>query len=97
MQQFSRTPMRTWEIIRRNTQVYLNQLRPGSREFYKNLYGEINVLFIDGAYEEKYALDGRFLLGYDCQREALKYRNNDNINTDTTNDDGETSNTEEEE
>ncbi len=97
MQQFSRTPMRTWEIIRRNTQVYLNQLRPSSREFYKNLYGEIDGLFIDGAYEEKCALDGRFLLGYDCQRKALKYRKNDNINVDSTNDDGETRNTEEEE
>jgi len=95
MQQFSRTPMRTWEIIRRNTQIYLNQLKPSSREFYKNLYSEIDGLFIDYAYEKKGALDGRFLLGYDCQREALKYRKNDNINVDTTNYDGETSNTEE--
>jgi CRISPR-associated protein Csd1 len=80
MQQFSRTPMRTWEIIRRNTQVYLNQLKPSVREFYKNLYSEIDGFFINGDFAGKSALDGRFLLGYDCQREALKYRNNDIIN-----------------
>ena len=97
MQQFSRTPMRTWEIIRRNTQVYLNQLKPGSREFYKNLYGEIDSLFIDGEYDKKGALDGRFLLGYDCQREVLKKAKDGNIDAGATNDDSETSNTEEEE
>ena len=73
MQQFSRTPMRTWEIIRRNTQVYLNQLKPGSREFYKNLYGEIDSLFIDGEYDKKGALDGRFLLGYDSFATKKRY------------------------
>lgn len=75
MRQFSQTPLRTWGIIRKNTQVYLNQLPPGSREYYKGLYGKIEGLFEKGAFEEKKALDGRFLLGYDCQREALK-RNN---------------------
>lgn len=75
MRQFSQTPLRTWEIIRKNTQVHLNQLSPGSREYYKGLYGKIEGLFEKDAFEEKKALDGRFLLGYDCQREALK-RNN---------------------
>ncbi|MEG1524332.1 MAG: type I-C CRISPR-associated protein Cas8c/Csd1 [Clostridia bacterium] len=95
MQQFSRTPMRTWELIRISTQVYLNQLKPGSREFYKNLYGEIDGLFLDGDYAEKNALDGRFLLGYDCQREALKGHKNGNGNVIT--DEDETANTDGEE
>lgn len=76
MQQFSRTPLRTWELIRRNTQIHLKQLKPSSREYYKNLYGEITELFKEGAFEEKKALDGSFLLGYDCQRTALKYQGN---------------------
>ncbi len=83
MRQFSQTPFRTWELIRRNTQIYLNQLKPGSREFYKNLYGQIMQLFEEGCFEEKKALDGKFLLGYDCQREALKYCQKDNITIST--------------
>jgi CRISPR-associated protein Csd1 len=61
----------------------LNQLKPGSREFYKNLYGQIMQLFEEGCFEEKKALDGKFLLGYDCQREALKYCQKDNITIST--------------
>ncbi|MEA4889691.1 MAG: type I-C CRISPR-associated protein Cas8c/Csd1 [Clostridiaceae bacterium] len=77
MQQFSRTPFRTWELIRRNTQIYLKQLKPSNREYYKNLYSEISDMFKEGAFYEKKALDGRFLLGYDCQRAALKYQKKD--------------------
>ncbi|MEG2051161.1 MAG: type I-C CRISPR-associated protein Cas8c/Csd1 [Oscillospiraceae bacterium] len=79
MQQFSRTPFRTWELIRINTQIYLKQLNPSSREYYKNLFAKITELFNDGSFEEKKALDGKFLLGYDCQRTALKYNKNDDI------------------
>ena len=79
MRQFSQTPFRTWEILRRNTQVHLNRLKPGSREFYKDLYGQIEAQFEPGSFDLKKALDGRFLLGYDCQREVLKDRRKDNI------------------
>ncbi len=78
MPQFSRTPFRTWGIIRKSTHFYLSQLKPGSREYYKNLYGEISGLFKDGDFESKSALDGKYLLGYDCQRTALKHNNHDN-------------------
>lgn len=80
MRQFSQTPLRTWELIRNRTQVYLNQLKPSSREFYKNLYSEIDALFEDGCYTAKKPLDGSFLLGYDCQREALRYHKKDDKN-----------------
>lgn len=80
MQQFSRTPFRTWELIRRNTQIYLKQLKPSSREYYKNLYSEIAEMFKEGTFDEKKALDGRFLLGYDCQRTALKYQKSNSAN-----------------
>lgn len=78
MRQFSQTPFRTWEVIRRNTQIHLNRLKPGSREFYKDLYGQIEAQFEPGSFNLKKALDGRFLLGYDCQREALKALKKDN-------------------
>ena len=79
MRQFSQTPFRTWKIIRRNTQTYLNRLKPGSREYYKDLYGKIEGQFEPGCFEAKNALDGKFLLGYDCQREVLKFRKKDNV------------------
>ena len=80
MRQFSQTPLRTWELIRNRTQIYLNQLKPSSREFYKNLYSEIDALFEDGCYAAKKPLNGSFLLGYDCQREALRYHKKDDKN-----------------
>jgi CRISPR-associated protein Csd1 len=74
MQAFSRMPFRTWDIIWRSVQPYMKQLKPKKREYYKNLIGEITALF---DYDERISnkmLDGRYLLGYDCQREALKYK-----------------------
>ena len=79
MRQFSQTPFRTWKIIRRNTQTYLNRLKPGSREYYKDLYGKIEGQFEPGCFEAKKPLDGKFLLGYDCQREVLKFRKKDDV------------------
>lgn len=72
MQAFSNRPFRTWTIIWSNLQPYLRQLKPAAREYYKNLLGEITKLF---EYEERIsneALNGRYLIGYDCQRTALK-------------------------
>ena len=46
-------------------------------------------LFDEGAFEDKKPLDGRFLLGYDCQREALKKsseKNQANENTEKSED-----------
>ncbi|GBF32112.1 CRISPR-associated protein, Csd1 family [Desulfocucumis palustris] len=72
MQAFSRSPFRTWDIIWKNLQPYLKQLKPASREYYKNLLGEITGLF---EYKDRISneiLDGKYLLGYDCQRTDLK-------------------------
>ncbi|SPF39512.1 CRISPR-associated protein, Csd1 family (fragment) [Candidatus Desulfosporosinus infrequens] len=94
MQQFSRTPFRTWGIIRKSTQIYLMQLKPGSREFYKNLYGQIAGLFAEGDFEAKATLNGKYLLGYDCQRASLKSRKTDGANA-TSEDENENIETEE--
>lgn len=72
MQAFSQKPFRTWVTIQRNIKPYLNSLKPGSREFYKNLFGEITGLFLKDDFEVKTALDGKYLLGYDCQRTVLR-------------------------
>lgn len=72
MQAFAQNPFRTWTMIRRSINPYINSLRPGSREFYKNLFGEITELFEEGEFESRIALNGKYLIGYDCQRNALK-------------------------
>lgn len=72
MQVFVQKPFRTWATIQRNIKPYLNSLKPGSREYYKNLFGEITGLFTEGDFESKAALDGKYLLGYDCQRTVLR-------------------------
>lgn len=72
MQAFAQNPFRTWPTIQRNIKPYLNSLKPGSREFYKNLFEEITRLFSEGDFELKAALNGRYLIGYDCQRTALR-------------------------
>ncbi len=72
MQNFSQRPLRTYEIIRRSIQPYLKQLQPGSREFYKNMFAEIEELLEESDFRSGEALDGMYLAGYDCQRTALK-------------------------
>jgi len=72
MQAFAQKPFKTWATIQRNIKPYLNSLKPGSRESYKNLFGEITGLFLKGDFESKAALNGKYLLGYDCQRTALR-------------------------
>jgi len=77
MQAFSRSPFRTWTIIWNSLQPYMKQLNPSSREYFKNLIGEITELFI---YEDRISnepLDGKYLIGYDCQRNDFKRRNKD--------------------
>ncbi|MEN6312686.1 MAG: type I-C CRISPR-associated protein Cas8c/Csd1 [Clostridiaceae bacterium] len=82
MQTFSQKPFRTWATIQRNIKPYLNSLKPGSREYYKNLFGEITGLFHEGDFDSKTALDGKYLLGYDCQRTALRpYKSKETTNT----------------
>lgn len=82
MQTFVQKPFRTWATIQRNIKPYLNSMKPGSREFYKNLFGEITRLFVEGDFESKAALDGKYLLGYDCQRTALRsYKSKEKTNT----------------
>ena len=72
MQAFVQDPFRTWPMIQRNIKPYLNSLKPGSRKFYKDLFGEITELFADGDFEARAALNGKYLIGYDCQRTVLQ-------------------------
>ena len=72
MQAFSRSPFRTWKIIRENLQPYLKQLKPAAREHYKNLMGEITGLFVQEEGISNIPLDGKYLISYDTQRMDLK-------------------------
>ena len=72
MQAFAQNPFRAWTMIQRSIKPYLNSLNPGSREYYKNLFGEITELFKEGDFESRTALNGKYLIGYDCQRNALR-------------------------
>ncbi len=85
MQQFAQTPFRTWLIIRKSICPYLLKHNLIVRDKYKDLLGEIEMMFLDGDFESKEALDGRFLLGYDSQRCALKSREKDRLNANAKN------------
>jgi len=81
MQAFSRNPFRTWTIIWNNIQPYMKQLKPSAREYFKNLIGEITELFVYTERISNEPLDGKYLLGYDLQRNALKSWTKDDSST----------------
>ncbi|MPN34142.1 hypothetical protein SDC9_181635 [bioreactor metagenome] len=86
MQAFAQKPFRTWSIIWKNLQPYLQKLNPQSREYYKNLFGEITALFDANDRVANTALDGKYIIGYDCQRTALRTKKaaNENNNENET-------------
>ncbi|MEG1570586.1 MAG: type I-C CRISPR-associated protein Cas8c/Csd1 [Clostridia bacterium] len=74
MQTFSVQPFRTFNIIRRNLIPYMNSMKPISKNFYNNLFMEINDKFADEDFKSNKPLDGRYISGYYCQRAELKYK-----------------------
>lgn len=90
MQAFAQKPFRTWSIIWKNLQPYLQKLNPQSREYYKNLFGEITALFDANDRVANTALDGKYIIGYDCQRTALRTKNAANDNNNENNNENET-------
>ncbi|MGX7350712.1 type I-C CRISPR-associated protein Cas8c/Csd1 [Enterococcus canis] len=66
MSAYSTHPVKTWLIIRKNLQPYINRLSPGKQIFYNRLFDEIMDAFTETTYTDK-ALDGRYLLGYYSQ------------------------------
>lgn len=66
MNAFSTHPVKTWLIIRKNLQPYIDRLNPPSKIRYNKLFDEIMNQFDETSYTDK-ALDGRYLLGYYSQ------------------------------
>ncbi len=66
MNAFSTHPVKTWLIIRKNLQPYIDRLSSPSKIRYNKLFDEIMNQFDESSYTDK-ALDGRYLLGYYSQ------------------------------
>lgn len=73
MNAFSMHPVKTWMIIRKNLQPYLNRLSPGKKVYYSKLFDEIMNQFDQVDYTDK-ALDGRYLLGYYSQEYDIYHK-----------------------
>ena len=65
-------PLKTWMILEDVLRPYYQKLKPGSREYYKNLIGEITGLFEDDDQSVlNQGLKETYLLGYYLQRAEL--------------------------
>ena len=73
MNAFSMHPVKTWMIIRKNLQPYLNRLSPGKKIYYSKLFDEIMNQFEQADYTDQ-ALDGRYLLGYYSQEYDIYHK-----------------------
>lgn len=71
-------PFQTWKTLEGILKPYLQKLKPGSREHYKNLIGEITELFRE---EDEpilnQGLKESYLLGYYLQRTELNRKNSE--------------------
>jgi len=77
MQRFAERPFTTWKTIELALTPYKTRLqskRPGYLYQKKELLDNIHAKFLPGDYENDAHLSGEFLLGYHCQREALKLK-----------------------
>ncbi len=70
MSMFAQNPFRTWEIVWKKLIPYISKL--GGRGYrYQNLISEIMTKFDFGEYSRKESLDGKYLLGFHCQRQVF--------------------------
>jgi CRISPR-associated protein Csd1 len=70
MQQFSQRPFGTWKQIHELLTPYL--IRQGYKaSYYKQLIGQVEVLFIPEEFISNKPLTGEYLLGYYCQRQKM--------------------------
>lgn len=71
-------PLKTWMILEDVLRPYYQKLKPGSREYYKNLIGEITGLFEDDDQSVlNQGLKETYLLGYYLQRAELNKKKDD--------------------
>ncbi len=70
MKVFSTRPARTWGRLYQAISPYLTRLTVQERLRYQNLLREITNLFQEGDYSDQ-PLDSRYILGFECQAQAL--------------------------
>lgn len=73
MQRFAEHPYTTWRTIELSLGPYKARLGPKSSERQK-LIAEVTAMFDTNDYISDKKLNGEFLLGYHCQREALRHK-----------------------
>lgn len=71
MNAFSQHPFTTWPILYKQVLPYEAKLEVGMRNYYKKLIGNISDMIAATDYENDKPLDGLYLLGYFCQRQAF--------------------------
>lgn len=74
MSAFATKPFRTWEVIYRQLNPYIQRLN--GAEWYQRELDEIMSLFAEGQYENDKPLNGKYLMGYSLQRRALMNKEN---------------------
>lgn len=69
---FVNHPKQTWDNLEKATNPYFQKLKPGSREYYRNMVTKITTLFKDEDYPRlNDQLNENYLLGYYLQRAEL--------------------------
>lgn len=75
MQRFADRPSSTWKTIELSLQPYMTRLRntrPGFLHTARKLLDDVIAAFAPDDFTRDAALSGEFLLGYHCQRQALR-------------------------
>ncbi|MDD3729790.1 MAG: type I-C CRISPR-associated protein Cas8c/Csd1 [Endomicrobiaceae bacterium] len=85
MSAFAQRPYKTWQIIYKKLDPYLNKLNKGESVKYQNLLQNIHDLFEPKDFKNNFALDGIYILGFECQGKDLRYKNIKENNEEATN------------
>lgn len=72
MNAYSMHPVKTWQIIRKNLQPYMNRLGHKT-SYYEKIFSEIMNQFDEASFTDK-PLDGRYLLGFYSQEYAIYHK-----------------------
>lgn len=75
MDAYAKRPFRTWNTIEIGLQPYWNRLKAGSRNWYQKELDDIMSLFEPGDFSSREQLDARFLLGFHCQSNKYRKKN----------------------
>lgn len=69
---FSQRPFSTWNAIHDRLNPYWAKLNQENRNQYQDMIADIKKMFRPGDFELEERLDGKYLLGFYCQRHLIK-------------------------